>query len=322
MPSTVKGVAYSPLGFPETYENTDDFYSEIDQIGDFSVFMNTLWRDSEERSEEIPEAHLSLMKATNSNCFTPVSGFGWIEGDFVSLRHPDLGVNNWTNEVSREAFINMLVEYVTTYEPPYVFIGNEVNFYYDNFPDDYTNWVEFYGEAYSEIKSTGTETKVGTIFNFEHVAGIGKNVGWNEPQWGAIDQFDPNTLDVIGLTMYPYLSEDTPQAISNSYLSPLLQRDAADNTPIFITETGWPGDASLDETRSWRMGEEFQTSYIQKLGDVVNGVNVIGLNWLFMNEMRNTCSSCNKWINFGSVSLKDSLGNKRPAYDTFLDLSF
>lgn len=70
------------------------------------------------------------------------------------------------------------------------------------------------------------------------------------------------------------------------------------------------------------MGEEFQTEYIQKLEAVVNNVDIKGLNWLFLNEMRNTCNSCEEWINFGSVSLKGSSGNKRPAYDAFLNLSF
>ena len=322
MHSSVKGVAYSPLGFPETYENTGAFYTEIEEIGNFSVFMNSLWRDDINSSGEIPQTHLSLINAADNHCFLPVASFGWRSGHTTFLDHPDNGVNNWTNETTKESFLRMLENFASTYKPPYLFIGNEVNFYFENFPSDYQNWIEFYETAYRQIKDANSSTKVGTIFNYEHLAGLGKNVGWNAPQWGAIDQFDSDYLDVIGLTVYPFLSENMPQTIPDTYLKPLTERAVVSGKPLFITETGWPGNSSLNDSRSWSMGEDHQITYVEKLGSILSSQRVAGVQWLFMNEMRNTCNSCDEWINFGSISLKDGTGKKRPVYEQFINISF
>jgi hypothetical protein len=88
------------------------------------------------------------------------------------------------------------------------------------------------------------------------------------------------------------------------------------NKPVAITETGWPG-ADLGVATAWEQSPQAQVRYIGELERLLDGVNVKILNWLHYYQM--APSDATFWKTFSSISLLDYEGNKRPAYDAWIN---
>lgn len=107
-----------------------------------------------------------------------------------------------------------------------MFLGNEINNYWLQNSTDYANWMAVYERAYDAIKMANPTAMVGTIFNYESLAGQGHLNGWTEPQWPSLTVLNFDKVDVLGLTSYPFfdmrngcdMPEDFYQPVSARYL--------------------------------------------------------------------------------------------------------
>jgi hypothetical protein len=55
--------------------------------------------------------------------------FGWRSGSTVYLDCPESAVNNWSNNYTVALFAKMAASYAQTYQPEFLFLGNENDFY-------------------------------------------------------------------------------------------------------------------------------------------------------------------------------------------------
>lgn len=311
----LKGYGISPFGFPDDYSQYPQFLEEVASLPNGAVMFNGAWRDAMDSSGQPPQAASGLMRAADQYGFTPIIVFGWRSNDQLHLDVPTDPTNNWSNAEMRSVFIQMLVGFASEHRPAYLFLGNENDEYYITQPEDYSRWIEFYNQAYDAIKAASPKTQVGPIFQYERMAGLGVLNNWDESHWGALDAHDMSKVDILGITLYPWFSRATPEEVLNDYLTPLLQRAGA--TPIAITETGWPADA-LGLPAPWEASPQAQVRYVDTLARITNGADLRILNWLFINAINAAPTSLETQL-FGSISLRDASGEKRPVYDLWIN---
>ena len=171
------GYGLSPNGHPNDYSQFGNFLEEVANTctNGGVAFANGEWRDSYATSGKIPNLHktVSLLQPSPFG-YTDMINFAWRSGNLPHLDVPGDDTNNWTNETMKTLFLNMLINAADSLSPTYMFIGNETSFYWQLDSIDYLNWVDFYHEAYDSIKVHSPSTKVGTVFNYEHLSGQGE----------------------------------------------------------------------------------------------------------------------------------------------------
>jgi hypothetical protein len=315
----IKGFGLSPVGFPRDYSKTVEFYAELKTIPNSGVMWNGAWRDDVAGGTDagqIPVAAAATVQGAGAAGVPPIIVFGWRSGGFLFLNVPANATNNWSNEESKELFLQMLVDFVTTYFPPLLFLGNENDFYFEQNPIDYANWIAFYDAAYDTIKVVAPSTEVGPVFNYEHLAGAGAMNGWTTPRWGALTAHDFSKIDVVGVTVYPFLQYSSPTSVPADYLNPLIARIGL--KPIAITETGWPAEDPLNLSPPWEVSDTSQVAYVPRLQAATQGKLLRSVNWLFLNGMVSPGGTPLDWQLFGSISIRDTLGNKRLVYDDWV----
>lgn len=317
----VKGFGISPEGWPQDFSRLEDFLAEVGSFPNGGLMFNGGWRDDlleGTDAGEIPDTAAGITGRAAEFGYVPINVFGWrSQGNIVHLAVPDNPANDWTNEAAKDLYQQMLVAFAETYQPPYIFIGNESDEYFIGHPEDYLRWVEFYNRAYDAIKAVAPNTLVGPIFQYERMAGIGQINNWNEPHWGALDSHDLNRVDIVGLTFYPMFSVATPQDIPDDYLAPIQARIG--DKPIAITETGWPAEYFGEPELPWQASEELQVAYIEALERVLEGANIEILNWAFLYPLGDSGDGNIVWELFGPLALYDRQGNPRPALQAWLE---
>jgi hypothetical protein len=314
----IRGFGISPQGFPLDWAETEAFYLEVGAMERGGVMWNGAWRDDVEGGSDagvVPVLAGGLPTLGETYGFAPILVFGWRSGETLLLSVPGDTTNDWSNEQARELFSTMLVEHARTTQAPWVFIGNENSAYHEQDPQDYAAWVSFYEEVYDLIKAESPSTQVGTIFNFEHLSGQGELTGWSTPHWEALEAHDLSKIDALGLTLYPFLHHATPSEVPAGYLDPLFERIG--DTPLAVTETGWPAEDLGELQIPWEQSPEAQVAYLESLGGLIEGRDVPLVNWLFLHAMVDPGDSSTDWQVFGSISIRDSAGQQRPAYDAW-----
>jgi hypothetical protein len=315
----IKGYGISPQGFPADYSHFPEFLAEIGGFPNGGIMFNGAWREDVAGGSdagEIPQTAITIVEQASVFSYTPIIVFGWRSDDgSLHISVPSNAVDDWSNEDAKTLFEQMLTEFASTYHPAYLFLGNESDAYFTGNPDDYARWVEFYNRAYDAIKAVSPETMVGPIFQYERISGQGTFNQWTTPRWGALTAHDLSKIDIVGITVYPWISVATPEEIPDSYFEPLLEQ--AGDKPVAITETGWPG-ADLGLETAWETSPEAQLRYIDALDRILGGVNLKILNWLHYNQMAQPEGDQVFWQAYSSISLKDTEGNPRLFYDAWV----
>ncbi|HLD94090.1 MAG TPA: hypothetical protein VI703_07815 [Anaerolineales bacterium] len=316
----IKGYGISPQGFPSDFSHFIDFLKEVGSLPNGGVMFNGAWRqdvDGGSDAGEIPTTAITVVEQASVYGYTPIIVFGWRSEDGgLHISVPGNPVDDWTNEEAEDLFEQMLVDFASTMHPPFIFLGNESDEYFTSDPEDYARWVEFYNRAYDDIKAVSPETQIGPIFQYERLSGQGTYNQWTTPQWGALEAHDLSRVDIVGLTLYPWLSVATPEQVPDDYLQPIIERIRG--KPVAITETGWPG-ADLGLETAWETSPDAQIRYIDSLERILSGTNIKILNWVHLYQMMPTAENESFWQVFSSVSLRDYEGNKRPAYGVWVD---
>jgi len=317
----IKGLALSPRGFPDSFAALQAFLEEAGALPEAGVFWNGAWRDDVEEGTdagEPPGGALVTLQQASGYGYTPILVFGWRSGDGPQLRIPSNPLNSWANEEAAALYVTMVSEVAAAFRPPFVFLGNESDLYFTDDPEDYGRWIAVYDEAYDAIKAASPETLVGPVFQYERIAGIGVLAGWDQPAWGALTAHDLDRVDVFGLTVYPFFAHATPELVPATYLDRLLPYIG--DTPIAITETGWPAEFTDGFTAPWEASEAHQVRFLEELDRVLEGWDTRLVNWLFLHPPVPPVgggSSSLDWSLFHSLSLRRASGEKRPVYDAW-----
>jgi hypothetical protein len=310
-------VALSPAGFPADFSQLNAFLDEVAGFGRGAVMWNGAWRDDVVNGSDagtVPvAARLVAENSAAGTRFAPIAVFGWRSGQTLFIRISTNPVNDWSNADARVAFRDAVRSYASTHRPALLFLGNESDFYVEQDPADYQRWVAAYNDAYDAIKAVSPQTRVGPVFNVEHMMGLGTFSGWTTPQHEAYTLHDASRIDVVGLTLYPYLGRASPSDVPATYLDPVFS--LIGSKPVAITETGWPAHSSGTAV-AWQTGETQQVAFLNRLGEMLANRSVLLVNWLFLNPMSG--GDQDVLATFGAVSLRNSVGARMPIYDAFV----
>lgn len=319
----VKGFGISPQGFPNDYSQMDGFLREAASFPNGGVMFNGAWREDIEAGSdagEPPSSAIGIMQQAESYGFTPIIVFGWrSDASNLHLSVPANGTDDWTNTEAQALFEQMLVDFAESYQPPYLFLGNESDEYFTSNPEDYARWIDFYNRAYGVIKAVSPNSLVGPIFQYERMSGLGSQNNWTDAQWGALEAHDLSRVDIVGITLYPFFSVATPEELPNDYLVPLQERIG--DIPVAITETGWPAEPLGAQEFPWESSPEAQVRYVEALGRVLQDVDARVVNWLFLYPLEYNPEMASAWEIFGSLALYDFGGNQRSVYDAWKSFS-
>jgi len=320
----VRGVALSPQGFPTDLSLLPDFFAQAAALPNGGVLWNGAWRDDAVAGTDAgtpPGAAVLVSEQAVEYSFTPILVFGWRSGTDLHIGVPADPADDWGNAAAADSFVEMLGEFASTHRPPYVFLGNESDAYFDQDPDGYPNWVSVYERAYDAIHEASPATMVGPVFNYENLSGSGVLASMGDPVWEALDTHDLDRVDVVGLTLYPFFSVPTPDAIPDDYLAPLADRIG--DTPVFVTETGWPAGKPGGLDAPWEASEDCQADFAVRLPGLLSDVEVDGVSWLFLYPLVASGGLEDvEWQVFSTVSLMDDDGGPRPVYDVWVGLDW
>ncbi|MCC7460178.1 MAG: hypothetical protein IT286_02635 [Proteobacteria bacterium] len=318
IPAQAHGFSYSPVGFPDSSNQSTAFFEDMEQFNDTSVISTQIWRDDLEAGTDAgktPKQAELIQDSALQYCFVPVSTFSWRENGTNYIRIPGYALNNWSNVQARTKFISMLVTFANKYRPPYLLLGHENDFYFQEDPIDYANWLMVYNAAYDAIKEVSESTKIGPSFSYEHMSGQGFLKGWNATYWEALEQHDLSRVDVVGLTVFPFFNFEDPADVPGNYLNSIVTKIGT--RPIVITQTGWPARNLGGLNPQWSTTEEDQVTYVNRLTAVTVGKNIPSVNWLYYNSP--TQENTENWKTFGSVSLRTMQGNEYQVFNSWLN---
>lgn len=320
IPHVAKGIALSPEGFPADFSKVGAFFSEIAGFPNSGVMWNGAWRDGPGtggQSPAIPAGAALVLRQAAANGVTPILVLGWRSGDTPLLAMTQDPTNDWSNDSARAAYLDAAVAIAKAYHPPFLFLGNEDDIYAASAPEDYARWVSAYQATYDAVKEVAPDTLVGTVFNYEHLAGLGGLNGWTQPHWDALGAYDLAKIDIIGLTLYPWLGQANPADLPAGYLAPLISRIG--DKPVAVTETGWPAEILGSLQPAWSASERAQVDYIGELPRLLQGANLRVVNWLYLYPPTDSGGSSPDWQLFGGITLRRQDGSPRPAYQAWLD---
>jgi hypothetical protein len=319
--TTPLGVALSPRGFPEDWAGLADFFTEIGGWDDGFVMWNGAWREDAVNGSdagEIPGGAKMIFDNTATYGYTPVPVFAWRSGTTLHLKVPQDPANNWTNAAAKQLFRDMLIAFAQAYTPEFLFFGNENSAYFAQDSADYKRWIDFYNDSYDTLKAVSPVTKIGTVFNFEHLSGSGALNGWTTAHWRALTLHDLNKIDILGITLYPWLHHAQPEDIPTTYMDGLFTRIG--NLPVAVTETGWPSENPAGLNLPWDISEQAQTDFVPKVEAIFANREYAFFNWLFLYPLVDSGGQSVEYQLFSSISLRSSGGAKRPVYDRWLGL--
>lgn len=302
--SIERGYALSPRGFPEDFSQIESFFDEVQGLGRASVQANMLWRD-DASGGAIPAVAQVAAAQDALRDVQLVIVFGWNEED------------DWTRPATVQAFATMAAAFAREHKPDYLFLGNETDFDAERDPAAYAEWTAAYRTIRQEIKFRNPETLVGTVFNHEHFMGTGQFSGWTSPVPGAWSAHHPGTIDVVGLTVYPFLGTARVEDVPDWYLDPVF--DLIGDKPVIVTETGWPADSfngTSEGPVAWVPGTDAQVQFTSKLKTMLAGRDVRVVNWLFLYPLMSGAEP-NVIRTFGSISAYGRDFNRRPLYDAW-----
>ncbi len=314
----LRGVGLSPQGFPDDFTQVAAFFDEVTSMNRGAVMWNGAWRDDLVLGRDagsVPAAAQLVADFSGDGAnYAPVAVFGWRGEGQRYIAVPGDPTNAWSNETARAAYVQVVRAYADARKPPLLFLGNESDFAWEEDPDDYLDWLAVYDDAVDAIRAVSPGTLVGPVFNVEHLMGWGEFSGWTTPTTPAFTLHDRTRIDVVGLTVYPYLGIAQAGDVPADYLDPVFA--LLGDLPVAVTETGWPAATPAGTATPWTASPTAQTVWLERLSDGLDGRDVRLVNWLFLHPPQSGATSV--LTTFGSVSLRDATGGKRPVYDAFV----
>src|SRR3989338_7997056 len=183
---TLKGITLTPRSFaPNDFTN---FFVKAKQTGHIITWSGD-WIELSNTNKGGPTVLAELSKQYN---FIPLVITQFFTQSTGKLLRP-------LDEATKQTYKNSAVAFAEKYKPKYMGLGIEVNMLYENFPNDFENFVSFYNEVYNAIKAVSPETKIFTVFQLEKMKGLGGGLfggtnDINKAQWFLIDKFQSDTI--------------------------------------------------------------------------------------------------------------------------------
>ncbi|MBD3232115.1 MAG: hypothetical protein GF315_00155 [candidate division Zixibacteria bacterium] len=246
--------------------------------------------------------------------YAPWDDPGVTEGiEFVQYHVADvkpliaLGFNMDSVEVGyfervRDSYREAVLEVVSDYQPEYIAVGVEVNrLIVEKSRDIFDEYVETYLHIYDAIREIDTQTKIFATFQLEYMKGAAYLTGMEfEPHWDALESFDEK-LDLVGLTVYPFLEYSTVSEIPDGYYQEINQYI---DKPVIIAEMGWLSQDVLTVEGS----EQEQVDFVVDFLEASEDLNMELMMYSFLYEPIGVEPL------FSSIALKTNDGEEKEVY--------
>ena len=168
----------------------------------------------------------------------------------------DIEFTNFTDGKFKERFADFMVELLDRYGDTieYVEIGNEVNIYLEEHPEEADDFKEFYSYVYDRMKEEHPDTRVSTVFAY-HAARETDTVYMIE-DLADVGDFNAFTLYIYG----DKFAFDGVIGNTGTYFDEI---EAISDKPFAMIETGWSTSPML------KSSEERQVEYIDEVFDIL-----------------------------------------------------
>lgn len=172
-----------------------------------------------------------------------------------------------------------VLDFVRENDVPYLGIGNEIDEFYRDSPNNYQDFINFLNQLAAEVKTTSPSTKVFTIYQLERLKGLGGGLfgGANNPNDHDMALLEGlKSFDMVAFTTYPCLIYKNPTDIPEEYYS-----DIANHTqlPVIFTEVGWFRSAPAT---GWESSAEEQADFVAHFQRLTVRINPQLLIWPFI----------------------------------------
>ncbi len=254
-----KGVSLSPQSFSE--EHFTGFFDLAMSGGTHISWAG----DASELGNE-NGAHVVTVRQGRERGYTPVVIFGI--RDIADAP-----------EMERDTFYKQLEAFAKKEKPPYIGIGNEINYVLKDSSGKLPPFAEMFRAARERIQAVSAKTKVFPVFQYETMKGLrgGLFGGTNDEsknQWYMIRAFDK--ADLIGFTTYPGLIYQNPEDIPDDYYDEIFEYTGK---PIVITETGWFREGPIE---GWGSSIQEQAEFINRWFHLIDPLNPKFVIWSFL----------------------------------------
>jgi hypothetical protein len=227
----------------------------------------------------------------------PLAGIGFHHPHVDSLYFQTYGAE----------FRNAAVTLASEFDLDYLAVGAEVNRVRDECCDSaFDDFVDLYAEIYDAVKDVSPNTKVFTIFQLDYMRGAARLSGLDlEPAWDILELFE-GRLDVVGLTVYPFLEYSTVGEIPLDYFDEIARHI---DRPLVITESGWLSEPlEIGGTVFVEGSHQEQVDFLLALIAGVEPLNVEIMMYSFLYEYGEGIDM------FQHIALRENTGPERPGY--------
>lgn len=157
---------------------------------------------------------------------------------------------NWsfTNDETSKLFKRDMLRLLDTYNPDYINLGVEVNYYALTSPDGFRAFASVFRELKKELKQQKPELKVGLSYQLELLYGHHK--GWHKTKTLKTLNNLLGDLDYLGVSTYPNIVLEQNQSqilFSTKYLDSLSN---SYSLPMGISETAATSNLYNEEQRN------------------------------------------------------------------------
>jgi len=190
-----------------------------------------------------------LVKYIRANGMFPVLCVSLLGPNMTLQTPPGLEGSSLADQRWREAYLDAVIEVVRSSRPLFLCVANEVNRWYERYgsgsanPNGFQHLVSLYEEIYDAVKAVSPETRVFCTFAREIVS---EN---READLGVLCMFDPERMDLLVLTSYPFAVRgiNSPSDIPDDYY--LEAAKYLPGKPLGFAEVGWPSSVEFGGQR-------------------------------------------------------------------------
>ncbi len=240
------------------------------------------------------------------NGMFPIVNLSFIGSGMTLVTPPGIREGTLENAEWRKAYVEAAVGVVRQVRPLYLSLGNEVNRWYERYgakngdPNGFLNYVSLYNETYDAIKRLSPRTVVFCTFAREIVS---EN---READLTVLKMFDPNKLDMLVFTSYPYAVKgiQRPEKIPDDYYAKAF--NYVPEKPFGLSEVGWADLAVFGGERSQA---DFITQVSRRL-TTDQGIKLQLLGWPWLSALDDN----------DPISLVKTDGTQRQSYRVWLSL--
>lgn len=213
-----------------------------------------------------------------SNGMFPIVHLSFFGTGVVLITPPGLESATLSTPAWRQAYTQAALDVVQAARPLYLSLGNEVNRWFEKYgagdadPNGFQHYVSLYEETYEAVKRLSPATRVFCTFAREI------QMEFREADLGVLDRFNPDKLDLLVLTSYPYAvqSINKPSDIPLDYYT--RASDRFPGKPFGFSELGWPARVEFG-------GEQGQADFLTlAAGALTRGrgipLHLLGWAWL------------------------------------------